>query len=121
MARAGARSGSSGANPLGQNTTAPLILSNAGFYTLDPTGTTFNSPLELNLNTTDTIEGYSVNLNAGLLIPATGPWVLYNDIAQASTLTIGGVFNWSGTETASRIFQILGTGNTIINAAPPGQ
>ena len=38
---------------------------------------------------------------------------------RAARLTIGGTMNWSGTETASRIFTLLGTGNTILNAALP--
>ena len=59
------------ANPLGLNTSvgvggsvglgtaagAPLALNNGGFYTLDPSGTTFGSQLEVVINTTNTVGG----------------------------------------------------------------
>ena len=112
-------------NPFGMNTSvgasgAPLFLSNGGLYTLDPTGTTFNSPVELNANATETIGGqYSINLNAGIVLPATNAWNVFNNIGQGGTLTIGGTIQWINTETANRIFQILGTGNTVLNASLP--
>ncbi len=109
-------------NPLGMNTTTNgVILSNAGLFTLNPTGLTINSGVALANNSSDSIAGqYSMTLNQFSVVGGGNNWVLSNTLPQSSTLTIGGAtIAWTGTATVGQTLTIQGTGNTVFNAALP--